>query len=79
VAVEITYDEMSPEMEALFAASEDVQLSEYTNVAAGIGFNVIALVRRGLWVKKREHRSDSPFGSYTVYGPPQPATSQPSP
>jgi hypothetical protein len=79
MAVEITYDDMSLEMEALFAAGEDVQLSEYSNVAAGIGFDVIALVRRGLWVKKREHRSDSPFGSYTVYGPLKPATSPPSP
>lgn len=66
---EVTYDDMLPETRALLAEGT-ATLYDWSNCAFGChGWHVHALVRRGLWEKLKEHVSDDPMQSYSVYGP----------
>lgn len=68
---ETTFDPLTDSMRELLIKGDDVTLSPYSNCIRGtVAFDVHGLVRRGLWVKKREHVADMPHFSYSVYGPP---------
>ncbi len=69
--VEITHDPVTPEMQMLVDKGEDVRLSALANVLSGIGHDVLALVRYGLWEVKEHHLGASPVYDWTRYGPKQ--------
>lgn len=64
-----THESLTDSMQALVDKGQDVTLSALSNTMAGVGYDVQALVRYGLWELKEIHRGPREVFDTYRYGP----------